>query len=143
MQKTKQACDHLCSFNELAFDCEGVDLGRGGKLTLIQLMAKDDKILIFDVLALGESVFQNTGLREILESKEIRKVMFDCRGDSDSLWEEYKVKLTNVLDMQLLEYMVRPIAGTSLRGASRPWHVSRVSEVWIKLFQHMFSDLTC
>ena len=27
--------------------------------------------------------------------------------------------------MQLLEYMVRPIAGTSLRGASRPWHVRK------------------
>ena len=39
VQKAKQACDHLCSFKELAFDCEGVDLGRGGKLTLIQLMA--------------------------------------------------------------------------------------------------------
>ena len=125
VEKAKQACDQLGSFTELAFDCEGVDLGRGGKLTLIQLMAKDDKIFIFDVLALGESVFQNTGLREILESKEIRKVMFDCRCDSDSLWEEYKVKLTNVLDMQLFEYMVRPIAGTSLRGANRPWHVRK------------------
>ena len=45
------------------------------------------------MLALGESVFQNTGLREILESKEIRKVMFDCGGDSDSLWGEYKVEV--------------------------------------------------
>ena len=39
--------------------------------------------------------------------------------------ENTKWKLTNVLDMQLLEYMVRPIAGTSLRGASRPWHVRK------------------
>ena len=108
VEKAKLACDQLRSFKELAFDCEGVRLGKGGKLTLIQLMAKDDKIFIFDVLALGESLFQNTGLREILESKEIWKVMFDCRDDSDSLWEEYKVKLSNVLDMQLLEYIVRP-----------------------------------
>ena len=45
------------------------------------------------MLALGESVFQNTGLREILESKKIRKVMFDCGGDSDSLWGGYKVEV--------------------------------------------------
>ena len=122
IEKAKQACDQLRLFKELAFDCEGVQLGKGGKLTLIQMMAKGDKIFIFDVLALGESVFRNTGLQEILESKEIYKVMFDCRGDSDSLWDEYKVKLTNVLDMQLFEYMVRPIAGTHLRGPSKPWH---------------------
>lgn len=122
VEKAKQACHHLRLFKELAFDCEGVRLGKGGKLTLIQFMAKDDRIFIFDVLALGQSVFQNTGLREILESREIWKVMFDCRGDSDSLWEEYRVKLTNVLDMQLFEYMVRPIAGTPLRDARKPWH---------------------
>ena len=121
IEKAKRACEQLRSFKELALDCEGVRLGKGGKLTLIQIMANDDTIFIFDVLVLGESLFDN-GLQEILESKEISKIMFDCRSDSDSLWEEYKVKLANVLDMQLFEYMVRPIAGTNLRGASRPWH---------------------
>ena len=122
IEKVKQACEQLGSFKELAFDCEGVGLGKGGKLTLIQFMAKDDKIFIFDILALGESVFRDTGLREILENKDICKVMFDCRGDSDSLWEEYRVKLTNVLDMQLFEYMVRPYAGTPLPDGRKPWH---------------------
>lgn len=119
--ETRNACNRLKIFKNLSFDCEGVRLGKGGKLTLIQLMAYDDEIFIFDVLELGKALFEN-GMKEILESTEITKVMYDCRGDSDSLWEEYKVKLTNVLDMQLFEYMVRPIAGTNLRGPSKPWH---------------------
>ena len=61
-------------------------------------------------------------MKEILESRDIIKITFDCRRDSDSLWEEYKVKLTNVLDMQLFEYMVRPIARTNLREPFKPWH---------------------
>lgn len=121
ISETRNACDRLKIFKNLAFDCEGVRLGKGGKLTLIQLMANDDDIFIFDVLELGKALFEN-GMQEILESTEITKVMYDCRGDSDSLWEEYKVKLSNVLDMQLFEFMVRPIAGTNLRGPSKPWH---------------------
>ena len=121
IENVEKACSRLGQHEELAFDCEGVDLGKGGKLTLIQIMAKDEQVFIFDVLVLGKFLFEN-GMKEILESTGIIKIMFDCRCDSDSLWEEYKVELTNVLDMQLFEIMVRPYAGTKLRVASKPWH---------------------
>ena len=43
--------------------------------------------------------------------------MFDCRQDSDALWNQFNVKLTGVLDLQLLEVMYRretdPKAATS------------------------------
>ena len=121
IENAEKVCSQLRQHKQLAFDCEGVRLGKGGKLTLIQIMAKDEEVFIFDVLVLGKSLF-DTGMKEILESDSITKIMFDCRGDSDSLWEEYKVKLTNVLDMQLFEFMVRPYAGTKLSGPSKPWH---------------------
>ena len=121
IENVEKSCSQLKQHKELAFDCEGVRLGRGGNLTLIQIMAKDEQVFIFDVLVLGKSLFDN-GMKEILESTGIIKIMFDCRCDSDSLWEEYKVELTNVLDMQLFEFMVRPYARTQLRGASRVWH---------------------
>ena len=124
IENVEQALTQLRQHEELAFGCEGVRLGKGGKLTLIQIMAKDKQVFLFDVLVLGNTLFDN-GMREILESTSINKIMFDCRGGSDSLWEEYKVELTNVLDMQLYEFMVRPYAEIHLSEASEPWHYGK------------------
>ena len=46
---------------------------------------------------------RGTNIGFSLKLKNNRKtiVMFNCRADSDSLWEEYKVELNNVLDIQL------------------------------------------
>ena len=61
---------------------------------------------IFDVLKLGHLVF-SSGLGEILEDKHCEKLTFDCRQDSDALWHQFKVKLSGVLDLQLLEVIYR------------------------------------
>lgn len=37
--------------------------------------------------------------------------MFDCRGDADSLYHEFDVRITNIYDLQLFEYMCRHAAG--------------------------------
>jgi len=89
----------------LAVDCEGVSLSRKGALTIITV-ATEERVYIFDVLKLGRTVFRN-GLGEILEDKSRDKLMFDCREDSDALWHQFQVKLSGVLDLQLLEVMYR------------------------------------
>uniref|UniRef100_A0A7M5UW67 3'-5' exonuclease domain-containing protein n=1 Tax=Clytia hemisphaerica TaxID=252671 RepID=A0A7M5UW67_9CNID len=87
-------------------------------------MADEDTIFLIDVLVLGNNAFAY-GLKEILESTEVVKLMFDCRRDSDTLWQEFGVRLTNVLDMQLFEYMVREVAGYQLPTPAKPWHWRR------------------
>ena len=99
----------------LAVDCEGVSLTRKGELTIITV-ATEEKAYIFDVLKLGKAVFTG-GLSEILEDKSCEKLMFDCREDSDALWHQFNVKLTGVLDLQLLEIIYRRETAT----ASRPY----------------------
>jgi len=89
----------------LAVDCEGVSLSRKGALTIITV-ATEKKVYIFDVLKLGKAVLRN-GLGEILEKKSREKLMFDCRGDSDAFWHQFSVKLSGVLDLQLLEVTYR------------------------------------
>lgn len=89
----------------LAVDCEGINLSRTGKLTILTIATKD-KVYIFDVLKLGRSGFDE-GLRNILEDKSIEKLLFDCRNDADSLWHQFSVKLNGVLDLQLLEVLHR------------------------------------
>ena len=93
-------------FNTLvAVDCEGDSLSRKGTLTIITV-ATEEKVFIFDVLKLGQLVFSSE-LGEILEDKSRQKLMFDCRQDSDALWHQFNIKLTGVLDLQLLEIIYR------------------------------------
>jgi len=89
----------------LAVDCEGDSLSRKGALTIITV-ATEERAYIFDVLKLGRLVF-SSGLGEILEDKSREKLTFDCRQDSDALWHQFKVKLSGVLDLQLLEVIYR------------------------------------
>lgn len=89
----------------LAVDCEGNSLSRKGELTIITV-ATEEKVYIFDVLKLGQLIF-TTGLGEVLEDTFPNKLMFDCRQDSDALWHQFQVKLSGVLDLQLLEVIYR------------------------------------
>jgi len=89
----------------LAVDCEGASLSRKGALTII-IVATEEEVYIFDVLKLGQVVF-SSGLGEILADKSREKLTFDCRQDSDALWHQFEVKLSGVLDLQLLEVIYR------------------------------------
>jgi len=44
------------------------------------------------------------GLRQILESSTQKKLLWDYRGDARILLESFKVKLENVVDIQVLFY---------------------------------------
>ena len=121
LTSAKQVLSSLKCQDVLAFDCEGVKLGRGGKMTLIQIGVKNDTVYLFDVLEIGKDLF-SVGMKDILESPNIYKYMYDCRCDSDSLYHEFSVKLANVLDMQLFEYIVRPTAGKPLLDPTKPGH---------------------
>ena len=123
----------------LAVDCEGNSLSREGALTIITV-ATEEKVYIFDVQKLGQATF-SSGLGEILEDKSHKKLMFDCRQDSDALWHQFKVKLSGVLDLQLLEVIYRrenPSASTTKtpqsssknkRGGRRNRRSQRTDEV--------------
>ena len=89
-------------------------MSREGALTIITV-ATEEKVYIFDVQKLGQATF-SSGLGEILEDESRKKLMFDCRQDSDALWHQFKVKLSGVLDLQLLEVIYRrenPSASTT------------------------------
>jgi len=44
------------------------------------------------------------GLRQFLESSTQKKLLWDCRGDTRILLDSFKVKLENVVDIQVLFY---------------------------------------
>ena len=90
----------------LAVDCEGECLSRKGTLQLLSVATRNT-VFLFDIVELKHAPFER-GLRAVLESRDVKKLMFDCRGDADALLHQFNVKLQGVLDVQLLEIIKRP-----------------------------------
>ena len=100
----------------ISMDCEGVDLGRNGSLTLVQFyIPAAEKVYIVDVQTLGHKAFsifvkretEAVNLKMILESEETIKTLWDCRSDSDALKWHFDVTLQGIFDGQLAEIATR------------------------------------
>ncbi|XP_013794505.1 uncharacterized protein LOC106478500 [Limulus polyphemus] len=83
----------------VAVDVEGVNLGPSGPLTLVQLGTMDKKVYIFDLLSSPQLMVEG-GLKELLQSENIFKVVHDCRNDSGAFYHQFGVIMKNVFDMQ-------------------------------------------
>jgi exonuclease 3'-5' domain-containing protein 1 len=70
----------LTKLEVIAVDCEGVNLSREGELCLVQI-GTESKVYLVDVLEHGRALFEEGGLRALLESTKVRKVLHDCRYD--------------------------------------------------------------
>lgn len=98
--------------------CEGVDLGRLGKLCWL-VIGSSKVIYLFDVLTLGAPCFDE-GLQDILESGDILKVFHDCRLASDALFHQYHIRLMNVFDTQVADAIIYK----NERGGELPRYVN-------------------
>jgi exonuclease 3'-5' domain-containing protein 1 len=129
--KLQEALSHLVNVPEetypygtdlpqVYFDVEGVNLGRNGTVSLLQMYVVPARhVYLFDIYMLGSKAFTTpeakTGmtLHSFLESPTRRKVFFDVRTDSDALYAHFKIKLAGIRDLQLYEYI------TVMRHSSR------------------------
>lgn len=91
----------------ISLDCEGINLGIKGELTLVEIGTVRGEAFIFDVLACPGIVIEG-GLKALLENEKVIKIIHDCRNDSVNLYIQYKILLRNVFDTQsahaLLQY---------------------------------------
>ncbi|KAI9643015.1 hypothetical protein NHQ30_008749 [Ciborinia camelliae] len=94
-------------------DIEGIDIGRGGSVSILQVyILPTEKSYLVDVHKLGKQAFSTPNasgltLKSILESQLIPKIIFDVRNDSDALYSHFGVKLGGVTDLQLMEFATR------------------------------------
>lgn len=84
----------------ISVDCEGINLGVKGELTLIEIGTTSGEAFIFDVLACP-AIMSDGGLKALLENESVIKVIHDCRNDSVNLFNQFKVLLRNVFDTQV------------------------------------------
>jgi len=83
----------------IGFDGEGVNLGPKGQLTLVQISTVNGQVIIFDVQT-SPALMTQGGLKKLLESEQIIKVVHDCRNDSAALFFQCDVQVRNVFDTQ-------------------------------------------
>ncbi|KAG4029608.1 hypothetical protein MFRU_015g01460 [Monilinia fructicola] len=106
-------------------DLEGIDIGRGGSISILQVFILPlDEVFLVDVYSLGEQAFSTKNasgitLKSILESQLILKVIFDVRNDSDALFSHFGVKLSGVIDLQLMELASRSRARNYVCGLAK------------------------
>jgi exonuclease 3'-5' domain-containing protein 1 len=106
-------------------DLEGVNLSRHGSVAIMQVLVPPVRqVHLVDVHRLKALAFEtpSTGgltLKAILESEQFPKVFFDVRNDSDALYSHFQIKLSGVVDLQLLEFATRGVRGKYLKGLSK------------------------
>ena len=106
----------LAAFDDLttvAVDVEGVDLGRDGCISLIQV-ATPNHCFLFDVLNKDPSDSVVIWLKFLLENADITKIIHDCRMDSDALFHILDITLTNVHDTSCFHHLITGVEDVSL-----------------------------
>lgn len=83
---TLEACqehmERLRATGAVAVDFEGANLCRDGELYLAQLAAASGPVVLVDIFRLGEAAFGAGGLRALLESEDVLKLIFDGVTDA-------------------------------------------------------------
>lgn len=108
----------------LYLDLEGVNLGRLGSISILQIHVPSDNTYLIDIHKLGDTAFQTPGtngdtLKQILESTEIPKVIFDVRNDSAALYHNYGIRLAGTQDLQLMELATRTRSRVHLQSLAQ------------------------
>jgi len=109
----------------IGVDCEGVRLGRFGRICLVQIAAPDGRLLLLDALRPGLM----EALAPVLESESIVKVLHDCREDSSALYHQHGIELRCVFDTQAAQVAVDSLAKKAPHQPSAQMLMSRYLDV--------------
>lgn len=93
---------------DVAFDCEGVNLSRIGSLELISICFSSMEVFLLDVAAkpnLSDPTILKS-LKDLFESTKVKKIIHDCKMDSDALYHILGIKLTNVHDTSCYHHAI-------------------------------------
>jgi exonuclease 3'-5' domain-containing protein 1 len=107
-------------------DLEGVKLSREGTISILQVyVLPSDHTYLVDIHRLKERAFSTTGkntescLKAILEAENIPKVFFDVRNDSNALFYHFRINLSGVDDVQVMEIATRNFPKRYLSGLQK------------------------
>jgi len=102
LSAAETACDSIRRCPILGFDMEGKNLGRNASVSLVQIAVSPTLVYIFDVLALGASLFGPKTLLPILTDPCVLKLCYDCRCDCETLYHQFAVQPYGFYDLQIV-----------------------------------------
>jgi len=106
--------------NLVALDLEGVDLGRTGQISIVQLSTPTSCCYLIDILnAKGRDDPLILWLRTLLEDASVTKIIHDCRMDSDALFHLFEIELVNVHDTSCFHHAISGIVNVNLNDTLR------------------------
>jgi hypothetical protein len=100
----RKAVEDMKAETAVGLSMEGAMCERYSQASLLSI-ATPSCAFLFDIYTLGDAAFDN-GLRDILESEKIEKVIHNCRPVADYLHHKHQVKICRVFDTQLADVMV-------------------------------------
>ena len=136
--KASSIVPQLMRCHEIGFDSEGHNIGRFGKLSLVQI-STPDCIYICDCLQ--PDVLKS--IAPVLKSDKVTKVMHDCREDLSNLYHEHKIFVKNVWDLQVayktfhnnflasLEHVRRDLLGSTAPIETVESQMQKDSNLWL------------
>lgn len=113
VKRCREIVKDLKKLDIISVDAEGINLGKDGPLTLLQIGTTDGRVYLFDVLA-NKFLFDKGELKEVLQSDSVVKVMHSSRGDSAALYFQCDVQLENVFDTQIAHLIIEEHTGRKL-----------------------------
>lgn len=112
-KRCREIVRELKKSDVISVDAEGVNLGKEGPLTLLQIGTIDGQVYLFDV-HINPEIFRRGKLIEILQSDKIVKVMHSSKGDSAALFFQFDIQLQNVFDTQVAHLVIEEHKGRIL-----------------------------
>lgn len=97
----------------VAMAAEGINVGREGPLTLLQLGTCSGYVYIFDILENRDLMLVGR-LRQLLEDVDIIKVVHDVSNVSAALYFQFATSLANVFDTQVAHHLIEEHQGRRL-----------------------------
>ncbi|CAG5129374.1 unnamed protein product [Candidula unifasciata] len=134
--KFYEAIDYIMGQEAIGVTFEGVDIGRNGVLSVVQISTETD-VIAFDILELGTEAFAE-GLQAVFESSNIVKVIHDCRWISDMLHEQFHIRAANIFDTQVANAYVYRI----LHNGDWPRYVESLPSCLVKHLKLQRQDVT-
>jgi hypothetical protein len=114
----REACARLRKHKLLALDMEGAPLSTC--TSLLQLAVSPQEVYVFDVLTLGQPLFDAEHLLPILSDPTVIKLCYDCRGDGSALYHQHGVRAYGLYDLQIVYASLRALAPSVLEFSSPP-----------------------
>lgn len=112
-ERCRQLVARLQREKVISMAAEGINIGKEGPLTLIQIGTCSGLVYLFDILV-NKHLMGPGRLKVLLENENVMKVIHDCCNVSAALTYQFATKLVNVFDTQVAHLVIEEHKGRRL-----------------------------